>query len=43
VVRERPAQWLMFEDVWPTAAAPATTRSAGDQEMVPQASGLRRR
>jgi KDO2-lipid IV(A) lauroyltransferase len=37
LVRERPTQWLMFEDAWaPAAAAP-------DYEMVPQASGLRRR
>ena len=40
LVREEPAQWLLFEDVW---------RGAGDAspgapyEMVPQASGLRRR
>lgn len=40
LVREEPAQWLLFEDVW---------RGAGDgapgaaYEMVPQASGLRRR
>jgi KDO2-lipid IV(A) lauroyltransferase len=39
LVRERPAQWLMFEDVW--HAAPAGPVSA--YETVPQASGLRRR
>lgn len=38
LVREIPAQWLMFEDVWreDEAALPL-------YEMVPQASGLRRR
>jgi len=39
LVRERPAQWLMFEDVW--RAAPAAPVSA--YETVRQASGLRRR
>jgi len=38
LVRERPAQWLVFEDVWREGEAPA----AG-YEMVPQASGFRRR
>jgi KDO2-lipid IV(A) lauroyltransferase len=42
VVRERPAQWLMFEDVWSDADADVEDR-VGDYEMVPQASGLRRR
>ena len=42
VVRERPAQWLMFEDIWSEADA-AVDDAAGDYEMVPQASGLRRR
>ena len=42
VVRERPAQWLMFEDIWSEADA-AVDAAAGDYEMVPQASGLRRR
>ena len=42
VVRERPAQWLMFEDVWSEADA-AVDDGTGDYEMVPQASGLRRR
>jgi KDO2-lipid IV(A) lauroyltransferase len=37
VVRAYPAQWLMFEDVWPAA------RAAAPQEIVPQAVGLRRR
>ncbi len=39
LVREAPAQWLMFEDVWrdpPTVAGEP-------QEIVPQAAGLRRR
>jgi len=38
LVRERPQQWLMFDDVWrdPPVETPA-------YEMVPQASGLRRR
>ncbi len=39
VIRERPSQWLMFEDVWRDATGPAPA----DYEMVPQASGLRRR
>jgi lauroyl/myristoyl acyltransferase len=43
VVRERPAQWLMFEDVWPSGSAAAAAPPAGGQEIVPQASGLRRR
>ena len=38
LVRERPQQWLMFDDVWRDAAAGAPA-----YEMVPQASGLRRR
>jgi lauroyl/myristoyl acyltransferase len=38
LVRELPEQWLMFEDVWHDQ--PAVGR---DYEMVPQASGLRRR
>ena len=38
VVRECPQQWLVFDDVWPDA--PAGTPA---YEMVPQASGLRRR
>ncbi len=38
LVRERPEQWLMFDDVWREAAAPAAP-----YEIVPQASGLRRR
>src|SRR5262249_1431601 len=42
VVRERPSQWLMFEDVWGEAAAAVEEGGAG-YEMVPQASGLRRR
>lgn len=37
LVRAHPQQWLMIEDVWP-AGAPAP-----DQEIVPQAVGLRRR
>jgi lauroyl/myristoyl acyltransferase len=37
VVRAHPAQWLMFEDVWPAAGA------VEPYEMVPQAAGLRRR
>jgi lauroyl/myristoyl acyltransferase len=40
LVRERPAQWLLFEDVW--AETPAAA-SPGGYEIVPQASGLRRR
>ncbi len=43
VVLERPAQWLMFEEVWPPEPAVAAGLPAGDQEIVPQASGLRRR
>src|SRR5216117_3804758 len=39
LVREVPAQWLMFEDVWGTPAAGAC---AAD-EVVPRAAGLRRR
>jgi lauroyl/myristoyl acyltransferase len=38
LVRELPQQWIMFEDVW--AGAPAEDLV---YEMVPQASGLRRR
>ena len=38
LVRELPQQWLMFEDVWDPEAAPEPV-----YEMVPQASGLRRR
>jgi len=37
LVRAHPQQWLMIEDVWPTDERPA------DQEIVPQAVGLRRR
>jgi lauroyl/myristoyl acyltransferase len=37
LVRAHPQQWLMIEDVWPPDARPA------DQEIVPQAVGLRRR
>lgn len=37
LVRAHPQQWLMIEDVWPTDECPA------DQEIVPQAVGLRRR
>jgi KDO2-lipid IV(A) lauroyltransferase len=40
LVCERPEQWLMFEDVWRDTAAPGAGRP---YEMVPQASGLRRR
>jgi len=39
IVREVPAQWLMFEDVWPPAAA----GTGEPYEMVPQAAGFRRR
>jgi lauroyl/myristoyl acyltransferase len=39
IVREFPAQWLMFEDVWGARAAGAGQPS----EVVPQAAGLRRR
>ncbi len=38
IVRERPEQWLMFQPVWRTPAAPADP-----YEIVPQAAGLRRR
>jgi lauroyl/myristoyl acyltransferase len=38
LVRDRPEQWLMFEDVWEANGA-----AEPDYEMVPQASGLRRR
>ena len=38
LVHELPHQWLMFEDVWEEAKVPAPV-----YEMVPQASGLRRR
>jgi KDO2-lipid IV(A) lauroyltransferase len=38
LVRERPAQWLMFEDVW--GAPPARGRAAA--ETLPQASAMRR-
>ena len=38
LVREVPQQWLMFEDVWPEGAT-----DPGAYEIVPQASGLRRR
>jgi lauroyl/myristoyl acyltransferase len=37
LVREHPAQWLMFEDVWRQSEA------AEVYEIVPQAAGLRRR
>jgi lauroyl/myristoyl acyltransferase len=43
VVRERPSQWLMFEDVWAADATADAAPTPGDQEIVPQASGLRRR
>jgi lauroyl/myristoyl acyltransferase len=39
LVREHPAQWLMFEDVWGDAGGGASDA----YEMVPQAVGLRRR
>jgi len=39
LVREQPAQWLMFEDVWSAEA----DRARELYEMVPQAVGLRRR
>jgi len=39
LVRENPAQWLMFEDVWGEAPSGA----AEGQEIVPQAAGLRRK
>jgi len=38
LVRELPHQWLMFEDVWTESEVPVPV-----YEMVPQASGLRRR
>ena len=38
LVRERPEQWLLFEDVWRERVA-----ERGAYEMVPQASGLRLR
>ena len=38
LVRERPEQWLLFEDVWRERLA-----ERGAYEMVPQASGLRLR
>lgn len=40
LVRAHPAQWLMFEDVWPGAAGSGVPAA---YEMVPQAVGLRRR
>jgi KDO2-lipid IV(A) lauroyltransferase len=40
LVRERPEQWLQFDDVWRDAP---TAGAGGAYEMVPQASGLRRR
>jgi KDO2-lipid IV(A) lauroyltransferase len=40
VVRERPEQWLLFEDVWREAAPAGAARS---DEAPPRASGLRRR
>lgn len=39
VVRARPTQWSMFEDVWRDAPAGSTSAS----QMAPHASGLRRR
>ena len=42
VVRERPSQWLMFEDAWGEPPA-SLEEGAPGYEMVPQASGLRRR
>lgn len=38
LIRELPQQWIMFEDVWRDAPEPED-----DYEIVPQASGLRRR
>jgi lauroyl/myristoyl acyltransferase len=40
LVRERPAQWLMFEEVW-KESSPGSADD--DYEMVPQAAGFRRR
>jgi len=40
LVRERPTQWLVFEDVWGDARA---TETSGTDEMLPEGSGLRRR
>ena len=40
LVRERPAQWLMFEEVW-SGSPPGNPDDA--YEIVPQAAGLRRR
>jgi KDO2-lipid IV(A) lauroyltransferase len=40
LVRERPAQWLMFEEVWKDTPAGSAD---DDYEMVPQAAGFRRR
>src|SRR5262249_60191453 len=42
VVRERPSQWLMFEDAWGEPPARLEEGAPG-YEMGPQASGLRRR
>ena len=39
LVRERPAQWLMFEDVW---GAAAESGAAAADEIEPQLAGLRR-
>lgn len=41
LIKAHPAQWQMFEDVWPAPATDGST--AGDYEIVPQAAGLRRR
>jgi KDO2-lipid IV(A) lauroyltransferase len=41
LIRAHPAQWQMFDDVWPEPGADAGTRA--DYEIVPQAVGLRRR
>ena len=43
VIRELPSQWLMFEEVWADVPAVSTDGAAPRQEIVPQASGLRRR
>jgi lauroyl/myristoyl acyltransferase len=41
LVREQPAQWLLFDDVW--GRERGEPGPSGTYEMVPQASGLRRR
>jgi lauroyl/myristoyl acyltransferase len=40
VVRERPAQWLMFEDVW---SEPADARAVEAGNQLPRAVGERGR